>query len=136
MRPSRRDYKIIGLTTSVAVSKTAESPLPWGRGWIGGFSSLFNVPGCGTSRDMLRATKDRIDPALDQVLDRQVGAVRFVSTKSPHIMRHCSTLRDQRLSAKHDLRKLLPAAKRSRKYAWLAAYDSMSLQQACLRRST
>jgi putative transposase len=36
------------------------------------------------------------------------------------------------LSAKHDIKKLLPVAKKSRQYGWLKEADSIALQQACL----
>ena len=36
----------------------------------------------------------------------------------------------------HDLKKLLPIAKKSHKYAWLANYDSMALQESLRHLST
>src|SRR4051794_126557 len=83
---------------------------------------------------MLRATKVRLYPTAEEVefLNRQFGVVRFVRNKALAIKVHRYRVHGQMLSAKHDLRKLLPIAKRSRRYAWLADYDSMALQQACI----
>lgn len=83
---------------------------------------------------MLRATKVRIYPTPEQraALDRQFGSVRFVWNRALAIMRHRYRMHGQSLSAKHDLKKLLPVAKRNRRYAWLAEADSMALQQSLL----
>ncbi len=83
---------------------------------------------------MLCATKVRIDPTPEQAafLGRQFGAVRFVSNKALAVKRHRHKVHGQKLSAKHDLKKLLPVAKKSRRYSWLADYDAMALQQACI----
>ena len=83
---------------------------------------------------MLRATKVRIYPNAEQreMLDRQFGMVRFVWNRALHIMRHRYRFHGQSLSAKHDLKKLLPIAKRNRRYAWLGEADSMALQQALI----
>jgi transposase len=69
-----------------------------------------------------RAVKLRIYPTLEQVafLDRQFGAVRFVWNKALAIKTHRYRVHGDRLSAKHDLKPLLVAAKRSRRYGWLA----------------
>jgi putative transposase len=58
--------------------------------------------------------------------------VRFVRNKALAIKVHRYRVHGEKLSAKHDLKKLLPVAKKSRRYAWLADYDSMALQQACI----
>src|SRR4051812_8746055 len=65
-------------------------------------------------------------------MNRQFGAVRFVWNKALAIKRHRYRVHGEKLSAKHDLKKLLPVAKRSRRYGWLAEYDAMAVQQACL----
>lgn len=83
---------------------------------------------------MLKATKVRIYPTPEQAefLNRQFGAVRFVYNKSLHIMSSQYRRHGLKLNAKHDMKKLLPIAKRSRKYSWLKDFDSIALQQACL----
>ena len=83
---------------------------------------------------MLRAAKVRLFPIAEEVafLNRQLGAVRFVRNKALAIKVHRYRVHGQTLSAKHDLKKLLAVAKRSRRYAWLSDYDSKALQQACI----
>lgn len=83
---------------------------------------------------MLVATRVRLYPTPEQAahLHRQFGAVRFVYNQGLRIMSHRYQRHGQSLSAKHDIKKLLPVAKRSRRYAWLKEADSMALQQACL----
>jgi putative transposase len=83
---------------------------------------------------MLKATKIRIYPTTEQAvfLNRQFGAVRFVYNTGLRIMSHRYQRHGQSLSAKHDIKKLLPVAKTSRKYGWLKEADSIALQQACL----
>nr|WP_298249632.1 transposase [uncultured Halomonas sp.] len=83
---------------------------------------------------MRQATKVRIYPTAEQVdfLHRQFGAVRFVYNKALHILSHRYRVHGQSLNAKHDMKKLLPVAKKSRKYGWLREADSMALQQACI----
>lgn len=83
---------------------------------------------------MLCATKIRIYPTDEQVafLDRQFGAVRFVFNKTLHIKKHQYRMHGENLSARHDLKSLLAVAKKSRKYGWLADFDAMALQQACI----
>lgn len=44
--------------------------------------------------------------------------------------RHFYRVKGKTLDPVHDLKKLLPVAKRHRKYAWLKAYDSMALQES------
>ncbi|WP_299311102.1 RNA-guided endonuclease TnpB family protein [uncultured Halomonas sp.] len=83
---------------------------------------------------MLKATKIRIYPTTEQAefLKRQFGAVRFVYNTGLRIISHRYKRHGQSLSAKHDIKKLLPVAKKSRQYGWLKDADSMALQQACL----
>ncbi|QJR00559.1 IS200/IS605 family element transposase accessory protein TnpB [Halomonas sp. PGE1] len=83
---------------------------------------------------MLKATKIRIYPTTEQAvfLNRQFGAVRFVYNTGLRIMSHRYQRHGQSLSAKHDIKKLLPVAKTSRKYGWLKEADSIALQQACM----
>ena len=83
---------------------------------------------------MLKATKIRLYPTTEQAefLHRQFGAVRFVYNTGLRIMSHRYKRHGQSLSAKHDIKKLLPVAKRSRQYGWLKDADSIALQQACL----
>lgn len=83
---------------------------------------------------MLKATKIRIYPTSEQAafLNRQFGAVRFCYNAGLRIMSHRYKRHGQSLNAKRDIKKLLPIAKRSRKYNWLKEADSIALQQACL----
>lgn len=83
---------------------------------------------------MLKATKVRIYPTPEQAafLNSQFGAVRFVYNNGLRIMSHRYRVHGEPLSAKHDIKKLLPVAKKSRKYGWLAEPDSIALQQACI----
>lgn len=83
---------------------------------------------------MLRATNIRIYPTPEQAahLERQFGAVRFVWNKALAIKTHRYKVRGEKLSAKRDLKPLLAVAKRSRRYSWLADFDAMPLQQACI----
>ena len=83
---------------------------------------------------MLKAIKIRIYPTTEQteLLNRQFGAVRFCYNTGLHIMSHRYKHHGQSLSAKHDIKKLLPVAKKSRKYAWLKEADSVALAQACI----
>lgn len=83
---------------------------------------------------MLKAAKIRIYPTTAQAafLNGQFGAVRFVYNTGLRIMSHCYKRHGQSLSAKHDIKKLLPVAKTSRKYGWLKDADAIALQQACL----
>ena len=84
--------------------------------------------------EMMKATKIRIYPTPEQAafLNRQFGAVRFCYNVGLRIISHRYKRHGQSLSAKHDIKKLLPIAKRSRKYGWLEEADSIALQQACL----
>lgn len=83
---------------------------------------------------MRRATKVRLYPTVEQerFLRGQFGAVRFVYNKSLEVMSHQYNRHGRKLSAKHDLKKVLPVAKRNPRYAWMKEYDSMALQQACI----
>ena len=83
---------------------------------------------------MLKATKVRIYPTVEQAafLNRQFGSVRFAYNSGLRIMSHRYKRHGESLSAKHDIKKLLPVAKKSRKYGWLKEADSMALQQACI----
>src|SRR5690554_4593770 len=83
---------------------------------------------------MLKATRIRLYPTTEQAacLNCQIGAVRFVYNTGLRIMSHRYQRHRQSLSAKHDIKKQLPAAKNSRKYGWLKDADSIALQQACL----
>lgn len=56
----------------------------------------------------------------------------LVWNKALHIMGHRYRRHGDKLSAYHDLKKLLPIAKRSRKYHWLHRYDSICLQQSLI----
>lgn len=83
---------------------------------------------------MRLAMKIRVYPTPDQVafIDRQFGAVRFVWNKALAVKRHRYRVHGDKLTAKHDLKPLLAVAKRSRRYNWLAEFDAISLQQACI----
>ncbi len=83
---------------------------------------------------MLKATKVRIYPTVEQVafLNRQFGSVRFAYNSGLRIMSHRYKRHGQSLSAKHDIKKLLPVAKKSRQYEWLKEADSIALQQTCI----
>ncbi|PQQ22062.1 RNA-guided endonuclease InsQ/TnpB family protein [Photorhabdus hindustanensis] len=83
---------------------------------------------------MLRATKVRIYPTPEQAdyLNAQFGAVRFAYNKALHIKKHAYQRHGVNLSPRKDLKPLLSVAKKSRRYAWLKAYDSIALQQAVI----
>ena len=82
----------------------------------------------------MKATKVRIYPTPEQAdfLNQQFGAVRFTYNKSLRIISTQYKRHGLKLNAKHDMKKLLPVAKRSRKYGWLSQFDSIALQQACI----
>ncbi|MFC3290555.1 RNA-guided endonuclease InsQ/TnpB family protein [Modicisalibacter luteus] len=67
-----------------------------------------------------------------EFLNRQFGTVRFCYNTGLRIMSHRYKRHGQSLSAKHDIKKLLPVAKKSRQYGWLRDADSMALQQALI----
>lgn len=73
---------------------------------------------------MLRATKVRIYPTLEQVeyLNAQFGAVRFAYNKALHIKKHAYKHRGVSLNPRKELKPFLAVAKKSRKYAWLKEY--------------
>lgn len=81
---------------------------------------------------MLQAGKFRIYPTREQekFLWGQWGAVRFVWNKGLEIKERFYKRDGTSLSIINDLKPLLAVAKRSRKYAWLKAYDSMALMEA------
>ncbi|WP_147094484.1 helix-turn-helix domain-containing protein, partial [Nitrosococcus oceani] len=83
---------------------------------------------------MLKATKIRLYPTREQAefLNRQFGSVRFCYNTGLRIMSHRYKRHGQSLSAKYDIKKLLPVAKKSRKYGWLKEADSVALAQACI----
>lgn len=83
---------------------------------------------------MLKATKVRIYPTPEQAdfLNQQFGAVRFAYNKALHIISTQYKRHGLKLKAKKDLKPLLAVAKKSRKYHWLKAFDSIALQQACI----
>ncbi|KFI23158.1 RNA-guided endonuclease TnpB family protein [Nitrosococcus oceani] len=83
---------------------------------------------------MLKATKIRLYPTREQAefLNRQFGAVRFAFNTGLRIISHRYKRHGQSLSAKHEIKKLLPIAKKSRKYGWLKEADSVALAQACI----
>ena len=81
---------------------------------------------------MLKATKVRLYPTKEQqkFLCGQFGAVRFCYNKSIDIWQHHYKVYGQSVSIFKDVKPLLAVAKKSRKYGWLANYDSMALQEA------
>lgn len=83
---------------------------------------------------MRKATKVRLYPTAEEAvfLDGQFGAVRFCYNKGLALKKRFYDRTGANLSAKHDLKKLLPVAKKSRKYNWLGQYDSIALQQALI----
>ncbi|WP_237385135.1 transposase [Xenorhabdus sp. Sc-CR9] len=83
---------------------------------------------------MLRATKVRIYPTQEQAdfLMAQFGAVRFAYNKALHLKSHMYRKHGVTLNPKKDIKPLLAAAKKSRKYQWLKQYDSIALQQSVI----
>ncbi|CAM4065368.1 helix-turn-helix domain-containing protein [Vreelandella rituensis] len=83
---------------------------------------------------MLKATRIRIHPTSEQAafLNRQFGMVRFCYNTGLRIISHRYKRHGQSLSAKHDTKRLLTVAKKSRKYGWMKEADSIALQQACI----
>ncbi len=81
---------------------------------------------------MLKAILVRLYPTPDQerFLRGQFGAVRFVWNKALFLKRHYYRVKGIQLDPIHDLKKLLPIAKRHSKYAWLKNYDSIALQES------
>ncbi len=87
---------------------------------------------------MLRATKVRIYPTPEQAeyLNSLFGVVCFAYNKALHIKKHTYKRHGVSLNPRKDLKPLLAVAKKSRKYAWLKAYDSIALQQAVINLNT
>ena len=83
---------------------------------------------------MKRATKVRIYPTDEQAafLNAQFGAVRFAYNKALHISRHMYQRHCVSPKPTRDIKPLLAAAKKSRRYSWLKEYDSLALQQAVI----
>ena len=81
---------------------------------------------------MNRAIRIRIYPTADQkhYLAGLFGAVRFCYNKGLALKNHFYKVKSINLDPIHDLKKLLAIAKKSKKYAWLSGYDSMSLQES------
>ena len=81
---------------------------------------------------MLQATKVRLYPTNEQkeFLSGQFGAVRFCFNRSVALKKRFYEKKGISLSIIKELKPLLSIAKKSRKYAWLAQYDSISLQEA------
>ena len=87
---------------------------------------------------MKKAAVFRLYPTADQkhYLAGLFGAVRFCYNKGLELKKHYYTVKGVNLHPIHDLKKLLPIAKKSHKYAWLANYDSMALQESLRHLST
>jgi len=83
---------------------------------------------------MRRAVKAAIFPDELQLqqLEAQWGAVRMVWNKALAAMSHWWRVHQMSLHPIHDLKKLLPIAKSSRRYFFLKQFDSMALQQALI----
>ena len=81
---------------------------------------------------MLFAVKARLYPTSDQkkYLAGLFGAVRFCFNKGLALKTHYYKVKGRSLEPVHDLKKLLPIAKKSKKYAWLKDYDSIALQES------
>jgi putative transposase len=82
----------------------------------------------------MKALKVRIYPNKEQAdfLNQQFGSIRLVYNKALYVISTKYKRYGISLNAKKDIKKLLPIAKKSRKYGWLSAYDSLSLQQSCI----
>jgi putative transposase len=79
------------------------------------------------------ATQVRLYPHEQAAhLNRQFGAVWIVYNQGLRIMAHRYWRHGQSLSAKHDIKKFLPVADRSRRQTWFKQADTMALQEACL----
>ena len=87
---------------------------------------------------MKKAAVFRLYPTADQkhYLAGLFGAVRFCYNKGLELKKHYYKVKGLNLHPIHDLKKLLPIAKKSHKYAWLANYDSMALQESLRHLST
>ena len=87
---------------------------------------------------MKKAAVFRLYPTADQkhYLAGLFGAVRFCYNKGLELKKHYYKVKGVNIHPIHDLKKLLPIAKKSHKYAWLADYDSMALQESLRHLST
>ena len=87
---------------------------------------------------MKKAAVFRLYPTADQkhYLAGLFGAVRFCYNKGLELKKHYYKVKGVNLHPIHDLKKLLPIAKKSHKYAWLANYDSMALQESLRHLNT
>lgn len=87
---------------------------------------------------MLIATKVRLYPTSEQrrFLNGQFGAVRFCYNKAVALKRDFYRNKGISLSVNKEIKPLLSIAKKSRKYGWLAQYDSISLQEAVRHADT
>ena len=81
---------------------------------------------------MIRAIRIRLYPTPDQkkYLAGLFGAVRFCFNKALYLKTHFYKVKGVNLHPIHDLKKLIAIAKKSKKYAWLAEYDCMALQES------
>ena len=81
---------------------------------------------------MIHALQVRLYPTDVQkhYLAGLFGAVRFCYNKGLELKIHYYKVKGVNLHPIHDIKKLLPIAKKSRKYGWLADYDSMALQES------
>ena len=85
---------------------------------------------------MIRAIRIRIYPTPDQkkYLAGLFGAVRFCYNKALYLKTHFYKVKGVNLHPIHDLKKLIAVAKMTKKYAWLAEYDCMALQESSRRK--
>jgi len=85
-----------------------------------------------------KAMKVRIYPTSEQAdfLNQQFGATRFTYNKALAIISHQYKRHGLSLKASRDIKPMLAAAKKSRKYGWLKAYDSIALQESCRNLNT
>ena len=81
---------------------------------------------------MKKAAVFRLYPTAEQehYLAGLFGAVRFCYNKGLELKIHYYKVKGVNLHPIHDIKKLLPIAKKSRKYGWLADYDSIALQES------
>ena len=91
----------------------------------------ISIPFLPLSR-MIRAIRIRLYPTPDQkkYLAGLFGAVRFCYNKALYLKTHFYKVKGVNLHPIHDLKKLIAIAKKSKKYAWLAEYDCMALQES------
>ncbi len=82
---------------------------------------------------MEQVIKVRLYPTTEQAgfLNRQFGCVRLIYNKALGIINHQYKVHGRGLSAKHDIKKLLPIAKKNNRYSFLKECDSLALQQSC-----